>query len=381
MKWKRFTTLASALTLSLTLAVPATAADVTLVPQTAQYAGQFADIRNIWCESAVKTCYETGLLQGKTTDRFDADSPLTNAQITVITARLCAQLRGEKIPTAKGLWYQASVDYLKTLGIQGTTAFQSDMDCARTTFVTLLGQGLEKCGVALPAINEIEAVPDTYPLPEGQRDYPLDFYRAGILQGSDVWGSFKSGTNLTRGAAAAMLARIVDPAQRLRFTLPDFDLCRDVYHMAPDTVLVTIQGQDLTVAQIGHTLAENLRGEDQTMDSALEMVKRKVATLLLCEEKGLVPTPEQQAQGSTWVQQRMGKLGMHEAGLLWEQQVHLAQLLLAAHFGEPSTAQSLLNDAVAQKAAALTMEVQPALLALDQSALAELCKSAPISWA
>lgn len=381
MNFKRFTAFASALTLSLTLAVSAGAANDTLLPKTTDYTGQFSDIRDSWCEDAVKTCYETGLLQGKTANRFDANSSLSNAQITVITARLCAQLRGETIPKSDGPWYQGSVDYLKTLGIQGTTAYQADMACARTTFVTLLGQGLAKCGVELPVINEVATVPDTYPLPEGTPDYPLTFYRAGILQGSDAWGSFKSGTNLTRGAASAMLARIVDPTQRLHFTLPVFDLCRDAYHLDPDTVLVTIEGQDLTVAQIGHTLAESLCTGTGNMNQALEQVKRNVATLLLCEEKGLVPTAEQQAQAGSWVQERIGKRGMNEAGLRWEQQSHLANALLAQHFGEPSTSQSMLKNAIDQKAATLSLEFHPALLELDQAALLEVCHSAPIKWA
>ena len=49
---------------------------------------EFPDIKDSWCEAAVDTVYRTGLMQGKTAERFDAVSPLTNAQITVVTARL-----------------------------------------------------------------------------------------------------------------------------------------------------------------------------------------------------------------------------------------------------------------------------------------------------
>lgn len=376
-KFKRMTAFVSALTLSLALAAPAGAANHTLVPKTADYTDQFTDIRNAWCESAVKTCYETGLLLGKTADRFDAVSPLTNAQITVITARLCAQLRGEEVPkSSNGPWYQGSVDYLKSLGIQGTTAYQADMACARTAFVTLLGQGLEKCDRKLPQLNAIQAVPDSYPLPVGSVDYPLEFYRAGILQGSDRYGSFKSGTTLTRGAAAAMLARIADPAQRLQFTDPAFDVCRDIYHMAPDTVLVTIEEQPLTVGQVGRTLAAAFRTEGN-LDKALEQLKLKVAASLLFEELGLEPSAEQQAQYDTSAKQQFGKLGLNEQGRLWEQQATMAHNLLCIHFGD----QTVCQDAIAKKAAVLSLEAAPALSELDQNALLKLCRTTPITWA
>ena len=44
-------------------------------------------------------------------------------------------------------------------------------------------------------------------------------YRAGIVGGSDNFGTFYPESSLTRGAAAAILARIADPAQRLHLEL------------------------------------------------------------------------------------------------------------------------------------------------------------------
>ena len=46
-----------------------------------------------------------------------------------------------------------------------------------------------------------------------------DFYRAGILSGTDPYGTFNGSLPLTRGEAATMLARILRPELRLSFTL------------------------------------------------------------------------------------------------------------------------------------------------------------------
>jgi len=49
-----------------------------------------------------------------------------------------------------------------------------------------------------------------------------DFYRAGILSGTDPYGTFNGDWPLTRGEAATMLARILRPELRLSFTLTPY---------------------------------------------------------------------------------------------------------------------------------------------------------------
>jgi S1-C subfamily serine protease len=75
------------------------------------------------------------------------------------------------------------------------------------------------------------AVGETEPLnPEGEicdvapwesyADAVHALYRAGILTGSDGYGTFRPDDAVTRAEAAAMVARAVEPALRIRFTLP-----------------------------------------------------------------------------------------------------------------------------------------------------------------
>ena len=76
----------------------------------------------------------------------------------------------------------------------------------------LLAQTLTAAGVDLPSINPNAAVPDT------SDKNMLSFYQAGLLTGTDRYGTFRGNESLNRGQAAAILARLIDPAQRVTFT-------------------------------------------------------------------------------------------------------------------------------------------------------------------
>ena len=79
--------------LLLSSSLPANAADW-LLPKTSE-APAFADTAGVWCEPEISVVCQAGLMAGKSADRFDAQAPLTYAQITVITARLHALLNGQ----------------------------------------------------------------------------------------------------------------------------------------------------------------------------------------------------------------------------------------------------------------------------------------------
>ena len=85
-----------ALVLTWSLALPAAATETaeTLLPSARAYTGQFADLENAWCREEAVTVYEAGLMDGKAAARFDIQSNLTYAQITVIAARLHHLLHG-----------------------------------------------------------------------------------------------------------------------------------------------------------------------------------------------------------------------------------------------------------------------------------------------
>lgn len=97
--------------------------------------------------------------------------------------------------------------------------------------VSLLHQTLTAADVILPERNDMTALPDSLEI------QVLDFYNAGLLTGVDQYGFFRINGTVTRGQAAAILARVIDPSLRVRFTPVSFDLCRDVLLADPEATV------------------------------------------------------------------------------------------------------------------------------------------------
>ena len=307
-----------------------------LVPKVKGFPG-FADVKGTWCESYVETVYQAGLMEGKSTAKFDAASPLTGAQIAVITARLHSLLRGgDGVLPAPGegeAWYQPAVDYLNSHCEDGgvreilrrfnwTTLNFANTPCTRLCFVTMLAGVLPE---TLSTINEVRIVPDSTDA------RVLAFYRAGILNGSDDYGTFGESASLTRGAAAAMLARLVDPAQRLTFTLKSFDLCRDVLGAEPETVLLTVDGKEVTAALFANQLCTSLYqrkgGADKTLTDAIQFWCDYHAPFQVLAEKGGISLSEEElAESAVYAQSMDGYLGLSAA--YWQQQSQNSKLNL-----------------------------------------------------
>ncbi|MHA5219594.1 S-layer homology domain-containing protein [Dysosmobacter sp. Phy] len=264
----RWTALFLALVLALSLTLPAAAAETQpLLPDARTYTGQFADLEGAWCREEAIAVYETGLMNGRTDTRFDIQGSLTYAQITVIAARLQDLLaggNGDLGPAASGeAWYQPAVDAL-TASVEesdGEAAayllddltyldFRADEPCDRYDFVWYLAAVLPE--EALAPINDIDSLPDT-----SDSDI-LRFYRAGILTGSDSEGTFNGLDLINRGQAAAMLARIADPAKRMSFTLTVPSYAREILGVEPDTVMLTADGYDITAEAYLYFLALNI---------------------------------------------------------------------------------------------------------------------------
>ncbi len=196
--------LAGALALS-----PALAADVSgKFPAENSYSAAFyPDVpAGAWYADAAKVCYETGIMLGTQTG-FAPDNTVTVAETAVISARLAGAVNGKEVPAGEN-WYQPSVDLLTGLGV----AVPEDLfaPATREEFFSLLAAVLPADYTA--AVNSITALPDT------DSGEVLRFYNAGILTGTDAYGTFNGGGVLTRKEAAAMIARVVRPALRKEFT-------------------------------------------------------------------------------------------------------------------------------------------------------------------
>lgn len=289
-------------------------------------AADFSDITGSWCEAAVDTVCRTGLMQGKTAERFDATSPLTYAQITVITARLHHLLSGgDGVLPAAGegqAWYQPAADYLKAQSEDENLLYvlkrleqeepYPNTPCIRYTFVQMLSAVLPQD--ALTPINDVTVILDLW----NERAVILPFYQAGILNGSDAYGTFGGETTLSRGAAAAIMARLVDPQQRLTFTPKSFDLCRDVLGVEPETVLLTVNGEEIPAALFAEQLCTSLyqwegNGVNAKKDAIRFWCQYQGSLRVMAKELGVTLSPEDQTAIGRIAEERDGYLGLPAA--------------------------------------------------------------------
>ena len=76
-----------------------------------------------------------------------------------------------------------------------------------------------------PVINEVSdsKIPDVAMNADGAAQI-YDFYRAGILVGSDTLGTFNPDSNIVRSEVAAILTRIFDNTARKTITLNNYQV-------------------------------------------------------------------------------------------------------------------------------------------------------------
>ncbi len=210
--------------------------------------GQFPDVAATdWYAPGVKSAYEYGIMQG-TGDGFGAHNTLSIAEAVAMAARLHRLYHtGSDGFEAGTPWYQAYVDYALANGILAQPYPDYTKAATRTEFVTILRNALP--AEALEGINAVDdgAVPDVSVSAQGAAAI-YDFYRAGILTGSDAKGSFQPEANIDRASVAAIIARMVEPALRQKLTLQVPRVT--VYAKSGD------QTKSVPVTQVGTYLAQ-----------------------------------------------------------------------------------------------------------------------------
>lgn len=259
---KHFRRISFALALSLCLtAVPVSAADTSnwLIAPTTQSAPAFTDTAGTIAEQSSVLCAQTGLMQGVDAQHFSPSTGLNGGQVIAIAARLLLRLQGGDASTLQNgsgnswwLPYDAyllgQIDTLSTTDWYPALRTNAGSGCSRSAFFHLMAAVLQKANVTLPEINTVSAVPDC------DSAEILQFYRWGILGGKDAYGTLDGSASLSRAAASAMLARIVDPAQRLTLHLQQLELCQQLLGVAPDTLLMTVSTAKVTAEEFLPTL-------------------------------------------------------------------------------------------------------------------------------
>lgn len=194
------------------------------------YSGQFADLTtaSVFYDN-VAALYEYGLSVGRADGTYGLQDTMTVGEVVIFAGRIRSLYRtgdAESGPAAYGdSGGGVSLRYLQYLQAEGVLGAEPEWDLAAPATRAQVAHVL--AGVLppeeLPAVND-QAVTEGY----ASRQYITDvteytpyyqdillLYRAGISAGSDETGSFLPEASVTRGAAAAMLTRMVDPTLRV----------------------------------------------------------------------------------------------------------------------------------------------------------------------
>lgn len=218
---KRWIALALSLALGLSLSLSGLAAEEGLAnfTRSAEAAEPFADVaEDAWYAAPVADARALGLVQGVGEGNFNPLGDVSLAETLALACRLHDIYHGGDGRFAQTEpWYQVYVDAARARGILAGTGEEDWTALApRSRFAVLLRAAFPE--EALDAVNTVERLPD---VPEDAPYAPavLRLYRAGVLTGSDEYGTFRPGDPITRAEVAAILSRMADPALRTAFRL------------------------------------------------------------------------------------------------------------------------------------------------------------------
>lgn len=208
----------------------------------------YADITdpNEWYVSYVQVCTETGMLNGQN-DGFSPAGPVTVAQAAMIAARFQDILNGGdgKLNSATGNWYDGVVATMRAKAREDgdlrllSRLSEPESAATRADFFGLIALMVPQD--LLEPINDVDVLPDS------SDPRVLAFYRAGILSGTNGYGSFSGSLPIPRREAATIIARIIRPALRIKNIVltPVPDLCRAA-GVLPDVPFFQSDGKAVT---------------------------------------------------------------------------------------------------------------------------------------
>jgi hypothetical protein len=179
---------------------------------------QFIDIKGSeWYVHNVQKCYELGLMMGKKESFFDVNGKVTLAEAVATAARAHEiYMGGDGVIESSGTnWYDGVVAYAISNEIIKQGDFSNyRLNATRGQVAYIFANVLPKSEFI--ELNYIENLPDVY----FNVPYCLSIvflYRAGVLTGSDKFGTFNGDSYITRAEAAALIIRVVSPEDRITF--------------------------------------------------------------------------------------------------------------------------------------------------------------------
>lgn len=210
---------------------------------------QFTDVSaNDWFYENVKKAYELGLVSGTSESTFAPDSDITIAETITLACRLYNTYNGNAYTfNYDDIWYQPYVDYAVQHEIINNGEYSDlNIKASRVTFAKILSKSLPKA--EFNAINNISSgeLPDVSDW-SNWADSVYMLYNAGVLVGSDKYGSFCPTNTISRSEVSAIVTRIADKSLRKNFKLVSIiDELQGLWTYKPlknQTVELTIDGK------------------------------------------------------------------------------------------------------------------------------------------
>lgn len=228
------------LCLMLSLAVPAFAAhSMDNFQKVKAYHNDFTDVpSDHWARNAVATCYEYGLMNGASATTFNLGGNLTVAEALVMAAQVDQIYKTGTTaiqPATEGPWYQTFVDYCVNTGIIKSGTFSDyNAKATRAQMAGIFAHALPDSTFTVLSLCTPPDVTDTTP-------YSAEIttlYTAGILSGSDDYGTFHPDNSISRAEAAVILSRLALPETRsAKMLLKDLSLTHGVTVAVPQDML------------------------------------------------------------------------------------------------------------------------------------------------
>jgi len=217
------------------------------------YKGEFTDVSfSAWYFPGVRSVYEYGIIDGKSSSIYDPMGSLTIAETIKIAATLHKCYHTGSMDFAPGTpWYAPYIEYALENDIPAGAYRNVNAAATRSDFATIIAGAMPD--EAITPINRIAdgAIPDVFEsYSYGQAVYKL--YRAGVLTGSDSNGTFFPGRTLTRAEAASIIMRIVDANARASLSFAPELTAEQIYMIAsPAVFFVEILDKDNKVLKTG----------------------------------------------------------------------------------------------------------------------------------
>lgn len=181
---------------------------------------QFSDVSaDDWFWDYVCNATNLGFFRGRTENTFEPSGMLTLGETVTLASRLHSIFNTGAVEFVRSVpFYSVYVSYALAHGIiSGHGDYNAPV--TRKEFAVIMRNALPT--EAFEVINDIPPfgiLDVSYDTTDQKAIYTL--YRAGILTGSDQFGTFFGSSNISRAEASAVMVRLAAPAARVELRLP-----------------------------------------------------------------------------------------------------------------------------------------------------------------